>query len=93
MTPKVEHQPEQHRFVITQDHQVAELVYEQRGSTLAVTHTGVPPALEHHGLGSLLAEAAIAYAQASGLTIEPRCEFMAAYMQQHPESRHLLAQR
>ncbi|WP_371865854.1 GNAT family N-acetyltransferase [Dictyobacter kobayashii] len=54
-------------------------------------HTEVPPELEHHGLGSKLAQAALEEARTSHLSIVPECPFVAEYIQHHPEYQSLVA--
>ncbi len=91
MAEEVQHQPGQKRFVLQLGDQEAELTYTLAGGMLRVDHTGVPPSLEHRGLASRLAEAAIAYAREQRLVIQPRCRFMAVYLKRHPEHQALVA--
>lgn len=87
----VEHEPERKRFVLKIEGGEAELTYRRQGNTLVFDHTGVPPALQHRGLANRLAEAALGYARAQQLRVEPECRFLAIYLKRHPEHQDLLA--
>ena len=73
------------RFVLEEDGHEAELVYEVRGDRLVLVHTGVPEELGGRGLGGVLVKAALARAQAEGLTIVPECPFARGWLQKHPD--------
>ncbi len=68
-----------HRFIIDINDAVAELVYEQEGSTLHFTHTFVPKPLEGQGIGRALMLGAIDYLRDEGLTMVPVCPYVIAY--------------
>jgi len=69
------------RYELTVDGQLAIAAYD----------TQVPEALEGQGVGSGLVKAALADARARNLKVVPLCEFVAAYMEHHPEDQDLLA--
>lgn len=79
------------RYELEIDGQVAIAAYDRRGDVVAFTHTVVPSALEGKGVASRLVKAALADVRASGLKILPLCEFVATYLERHPEERDLLA--
>jgi uncharacterized protein len=54
-------------------------------------HTGVPLPLRGHGIAARLVAAALAHARSEGLRVDPRCSYVARYMQRHPETQDLLA--
>lgn len=62
-----------------------------RDGVLAVLHTETPASLRGKGVGNALARAALDHARSTGLTIEPFCPFVAAYIQRHPEYADLIA--
>jgi len=74
------------RFELSLDGQLAELVYRLRGDRLILVHTGVPPALEGHGIGGNLVLAAVDRAVREGLTVVPLCPFARDWLEQHPEA-------
>ena len=64
----------------------AELTFRKSGeTTLIADHTGVPSRYRGQGLGLLLVERLVDDARAKGLTIVPRCPFIAAMYAKHPE--------
>lgn len=81
----VVHQPQQSRFVIELDGEVAEAAYQRQGREVHFTHTEVPAAFEGKGVGSQLAKAALDWAVAERLAIVPQCAFIAAYVKRHRE--------
>ena len=81
----------EHRYELTVDGRVAIAAYQDEGGVRVFTHTLVPPELEGHGVGTRLVEGALADVRARGLKIVPRCPFVAAYVERHPEARDLVA--
>jgi uncharacterized protein len=79
----VTHQPEQSRFVVELDDDLAEAAYHRSGREVHFTHTEVPPAFEGKGVGSRLAKAALDWAVAERLAIVPQCPFITAYVKRH----------
>ncbi len=53
-------------------------------------HTEVDAARRGQGLGAALVQAALDDVRARGGTVEPRCEFVAHFIDDHPEYRDLL---
>lgn len=87
----VRHNEAEEQFEIEVDGQVALLAYFLDGSTIHYPHTEVPKALERHGLAAKLARHALDYARANGLMVVPRCPYVRAYIQEHPEYADLVA--
>jgi predicted GNAT family acetyltransferase len=79
------------RYELETDGGLAIAVYERRDGALVFTHTEVPEALEGQGVGTRLVEGALADARAQGLKVVPLCEFVASYLERHPEDQDLLA--
>jgi uncharacterized protein len=69
----------------------AVLVYRIADGVMALTHTETPVQARGQGLASRLVEHALADARTRGLKIAPRCPFVRAYMDRHPELADLLA--
>lgn len=66
--------------------------YAERGDqTLDLLHTIVPPEAQGEGVGSRLVEQVLGYAREHGLRIVPSCQFVAAYLGEHPEYGDLVA--
>jgi uncharacterized protein len=69
------------------------LNYRQSGEKLIIYHTEVPETLEGRGVAARMTQAALEFARAESLQIEPRCPYTAAFLQKHPEYSDLLARR
>ncbi|MET0137950.1 MAG: GNAT family N-acetyltransferase [Sphingobium sp.] len=79
------------RYELEIDGSLAIAAYERREGAIIFTHTIVPEALEGRGIASRLIKAALADARAQNLKVVPQCEFVAAYIERHPEEQDLLA--
>jgi uncharacterized protein len=82
---QISHDPARGRFEYRSGGQTAELVYRMRGDRMILLHTGVPEALEGHGVGGQLVTAAVEYAAGEGLTIVAACPFAESWLARHPE--------
>ena len=89
--PTVVHNPAAQRFESGQGADLAECCYRRQGNVLVLHHTEVPPALQGLGLAGLLVQAALDWARAQQLRVQPSCSYVAAYMKRHPETLDLLA--
>lgn len=85
----VTHNTERHRFEVRLEGHTAIAEYHQEGAVLTLTHTVVPKPLEGRGIAGALAKAAMAHARGHGIKIDPRCPYMRAYMERHPETQDL----
>ena len=88
----VRESPDEHRFEVHFDGELAGFtVYEERDpTTFAFVHTEVDPAFGGHGLGSVLVRGAMDAMAARGIAVVPRCPFVRAWLEKHPE--HPVAQ-
>ncbi len=86
----VVHVPDQNRFELRDgadaDAEVSVLTYERSEGEVRFLHTVVPPELEGRGVGSRLAERAVAWAREEGLEVVPVCSFVQSWLQRHPEA-------
>jgi predicted GNAT family acetyltransferase len=87
----VEHRPERSRFEASVNGLACVADYRIVDGVMRMTHTGVPPSLRGRGIAARLIEAALAYARAQGLAVEPLCSYAERYMRRHPETLDLLA--
>ena len=78
------------RYEAWVDGQLAVLTYRRSGEHITFIHTGVPAALEGHGIAGTLARVALEDARAAGLAVIPRCPFVASYIRRHPEYADLV---
>ena len=79
------------RFEAAVDGGIAECVYRLQGSVMNIVHTEVPPRAEGRGIAAALVQAAVEYARAEGLKVDPRCSYADAWMRRHPEYQGLRA--
>lgn len=79
------------RFELGVDGHLAELVYRLDGTTMVITHTGVPEAIGGRGIAARLVEAAFAQARAAGWKVAPACSYARVWADRHPAVADLLA--
>jgi hypothetical protein len=79
------------RFEMAGGGAVAFVEYTRAGDRIVLTHTEVPEALSGQGIGSKLVRGTLDALRGSGLKVVPRCGFVAAYVERHPEYRDLMA--
>jgi len=84
-SPQVTHDPDHARFEYRAGSSVAEIVYRLHGQRMVLLHTGVPHALEKHGIGGDLVRAAVGYAASEGLTVVPACPFARDWLERNPD--------
>ena len=91
MAASVRHDEGASRFVAEVEGELAGYAeYELRDGGITFTHTVVDSAYEGHGVGSGLAAAGLDEARRQGLTVTPRCSFIAGYIERHPEYADLV---
>ena len=88
-TYEVVHEPAEHRFAVHAGDATAVIDYQRMGDRLVLPHTGVPRALEGHGVGNLLVIEALEWARAENLRVVPLCPFVRAFLHRHPEYESL----
>ncbi len=88
---EVSHNAAASRFEATVDGMQSVVDYHLVDNVMRIHHTEVPRALEGRGIAARIVRAALAYAEAHALEVEPRCAYVRAYMRRHPETQRLLA--
>jgi predicted GNAT family acetyltransferase len=91
MPTAVHHNTALSRFELDINGMTAVANYQLDGGVMTFTHTEVPPQARHGGIASQLTAGALAAVRARGLKIVPRCSFVRAYVDKHPEVHDLLA--
>jgi predicted GNAT family acetyltransferase len=74
------------RFEVTREGHTADLTYKVDGDRITLIHTNVPDALEGHGVGGELVQAAVDRAARDGLTIEPVCPYARHWLRKHTDA-------
>ncbi|PZF90628.1 GNAT family N-acetyltransferase [Micromonospora deserti] len=86
MSTLVEDNPAKNRFEILVDDALAGFTaYLPRGEVLVFTHTEVDPKFQNMGVGSALIRATLDQLRERGTRVVPRCPFVAAFIDRHPE--------
>jgi uncharacterized protein len=76
----------QHRYELVDDGQVVGVAeYDLEGDTVVFRHTEIGKGQEGKGYGSRLAKMALDDVVAGNRKIVARCEFIAGYLNRHPE--------
>lgn len=65
--------------------------YHLEGERVVLFDTKIAPTHRGEGLGQQLAQAVLEDIRARGILVEPQCEFIAAYIHEHPEHHDLVA--
>ena len=83
--------PDQNRFELEEDSQVAFANYRRRGSVLVIAHVEAPSALRGTGAAGRLMAGVLAIVRERGEKIVPTCSYAAAYLRRHEDQHDLLA--
>jgi uncharacterized protein len=82
---------ERSRFELEADGVTVFMNYGITGNVISLDHTETPVAARGRGLASQLIKSVLDEVRARGLKIVPRCPFVRAYVDRHPEYRDLVA--
>ncbi|RFU21853.1 GNAT family N-acetyltransferase [Geodermatophilus marinus] len=86
--------PEAGRYEVRDGDRVLGLAaYQRRDDRVVFTHTEVDPEQEGSGVGSTLVRGALDQVRAAGLRAVPRCPFVRAWIERHPDYADLVEQR
>lgn len=84
--------PERSRFEADIDGRAAGFAdYHREGDVVVMPHTEVFDEFGGQGVGSILVRHALDSIRAQGLTVDPRCPFVAIWIQRHPDYADLVA--
>jgi predicted GNAT family acetyltransferase len=78
------------RYELDVDGHIAFVDYRLRPDRIVLVHTEVPSELGGRGVGSKLARGTLDAVRKRGLKAEIRCDFLASYVQKHPEYADLV---
>lgn len=88
---QVTHRPQAQCFEAIVEGQRCVIEYQRHGQVVRLTHTSVPAALEGRGIAGQLVQAALTWADAEKLKVDPQCSYAAMYVQKHPQWQRLVA--
>ncbi|WP_341721202.1 GNAT family N-acetyltransferase [Micromonospora sp. FIMYZ51] len=87
----IEDDPAKRRYEILVDDALAGFTaYLPRDGVLVFTHTEVDPGFQHKGVGSALIRGTLDQVRERGQRVVPRCPFMTAFIERHPEYADLV---
>lgn len=89
-TVEVLHNAAASRFEAIVDGQLCVAGYHLVDGVMRIHHTAVPRAVAGRGVAAKLVQAALDYAAANDLEVEPWCSYVRTYMKRHPASQELL---
>ncbi len=89
---EVRDNPALSRFEMTGGDGTAFVEYRRAGGRIVLVHTEVPAALSGQGVGSKLVRGTLDALRGGGAKVVPRCGFVAAYVERHPEYRDTVAE-
>ena len=93
MPIKIDHEPDQSRFVAKMKGEEAELNYSKEGRVLNFLRVFVPPAFRGKGVAAKITAAGFEYAKANGFTVIPTCPYVrGAFLARYSEYRSLVQQ-
>jgi predicted GNAT family acetyltransferase len=78
------------RFEVQVDGWSARCDYRMVDGVMHMVHTEVPHAIEGRGIAAALVKTAFEWAATQGVKIKPRCSYVRAYAERHPETRDLI---
>lgn len=84
-SPAVRHHVAAHRFEADAGAEPAYVEYEMADGRMALVHTWVPQEGRGKGLAGIVVQAALEYAQANGLKVEPVCSYVQSFITRHPK--------
>ena len=91
--PAVADRPEQNRYELAVDGEVAFLTYRHREDHVVLSHTEVPELFRGRGYGSILAKHALDEARRTGRQVIVKCPFVTAWLKDHPEYDDIVVAR
>jgi uncharacterized protein len=92
MPSEVTDSPAASRFELLSDAGAVFVQYHREGDIIVLTHTEVPQALSGRGIGSKLVRGTLDRLREENVKIVPRCEFVAAFIERHPEYMDLVTE-
>lgn len=91
--PGARDNPERQRFELETSAGLAVAEYRRDDDVMTIFHTEVPPALRGRGIGDQLVRGVLDDVHRRGLKVIPRCWFVRAFIDAHPEYADLVAHR
>lgn len=84
-SPEITRNEQAGRFELAADPDAGRLEFRRDDRGLVLVHTEVADRLEGEGVASALVREALDHAEAEGLAVVPECEFVAGWLERHPD--------
>ena len=84
-TLEIVHNQAESRFEAWVDGQLAKLDYSLDGTTMVMTHVGVPYEFRGQGLAGAITKTGLEYAKMNSLRVIPMCSYVASYIRRNPQ--------
>jgi len=81
----------QYELLLTDGRRIGTIRYRLEPDAVALVHTDIDPAYEHHGFGTRLVAAALRDLRNRGKSVIPVCPLVADYIRRHPKDADLVA--
>lgn len=91
MSDQIELQLDRHQFLLRVDGWDCVLRFRLEGKTASFDSVQVPSAVGGQGIAGRLTRHALDWARDQGLTVLPRCPYVASWIERHPDYADLLA--
>lgn len=92
MNQPIRHVPESQRFETVVENETCVLDYRLEARIMTMTRVQVPSPVEGRGIASRLTRFALDHCRENGLGVRPRCPYVAAWIQRHPDYADLVVQ-
>jgi len=90
MSYTIRHDAEARRFQTEVDGHTGVLDYSEHGDRVSFDHVVVPDAIGGRGVAGALTRHALEHARAEGWRVVPRCPYVRAWVERHPDYADLV---
>lgn len=90
MSESITHQIDSKRFEMVVDGHACTLDYSDHAAGVSFDSVQVPKAVGGRGLAGKLTRHALDWARSRGLSVQPACPYVAAWIDRHPDYADLL---
>jgi len=91
MTISISHNPGRNRFECAVEGHDCVLDYALNDAVISMNRVYVPPPVEGRGIAGALTRHALDFSREQGWSVIPRCPYVSAWIQRHPDYQDLLA--
>ncbi|MBS3744076.1 MAG: N-acetyltransferase [Wenzhouxiangellaceae bacterium] len=89
----IAHNPAENRFQTEVDRQLCVLDYTLDDGVISMHRVYVPPPVEGRGIAGAITRHALDYSREKHWKVIPRCPYVAAWIERHPDYQELVAEK